>query len=209
MHKIKKADKVIFNVSSAIILLLSIADTYFLLKYEHFSQLLWFCNAALFLLAYGLFFRKSIVITGVFLGAIAVQLPWVLDFFAKLLFGRYLFGVSSYMFDYGFSSIRFYVELNHLLIIPLSLYGIKKTGFHKNGWVLAAVVAMIINAGAYAFSSYEDNVNCVFYNCINQKIILSRHPFIYFILWTAFISVLMFVLNKVIYKMLNTNKLKK
>ena len=206
MHKIKKADKIIFKVSSAIILLLSIADTYFLLKYEHFSQLLWFCNAALFLLAYGLFFRKSIVITGIFLGAIAVHLPWVLDFFAKLLFGRYLFGVSSYMFGYGFDSLRFYVEMDHLLIIPLSLYGIKKTGFHKNGWVVGTIVAIIINLGVYLFSSYKDNINCVFYNCLNQKTILSWHPFVYFILWTALISVLMFVLNRLIYKIVNRKK---
>jgi len=157
----------------------------------------------LFLLAFGLYFESPIVLTAVLIGALVVQLPWVLDFLARLFFWHYLFGVSSYMFDYGFNSIRFYAELDHLLMMPLSLYGVYKLGFHKNGWIIGAIVAFILNSSAYIFSSYTDNINCVFYNCLYQKITLSAHPFIYMILWTAFVSVLMFALNRIVYKILN------
>ena len=104
---------------------------YHLIKYESVSQLLWFCNIVLILLAFGLYFESSIVLTAVLLGALAAQLPWMLNFLIKLFFGHYLFGVSSYMFGYGFHSIRFYAELDHLLILPLSMYGVYKLHFHK------------------------------------------------------------------------------
>ncbi|MBS3114786.1 hypothetical protein J4448_06830 [Candidatus Woesearchaeota archaeon] len=202
MSKIRKIDRMNFKIFSLAILLLSFADAYFLLKYEHFSQLFWFCNTALFLLAFGLFFRKSIVITGIFLVALVVQIPWVLDFLVQLFLGYKLFGLVSYMFDYGFNSLRFYVELDHLLIIPLSIYGIKKLGFHKHGWVFASIAAFIINTGAYTFSSLLDNVNCVFYSCFSDKITISSYPLVYMLTWTLLICILIYLLNKIIYKIL-------
>src|SRR3989344_5027572 len=174
-----------FKIISIIILLISLADSYFLLKNEHFSQLLWFCNAAIYLLAIALYIESSVMLTGILLGALVVQIPWVVDFLVRLIFGYELFGVASYMFDYGFSNIRFYLELDHLLILPLSIYAIRKTGFHKNGWVFAALVAFIINTGAYAFSSYLDNINCVFYSCLSDKIIEKENPFVYLLSWTS------------------------
>ena len=200
MSKIRKIDRMNFKIFSLAILFLSFADAYFLLKYEHFSQLFWFCNTALFLLAFGLFFRKSIAITGIFLGALVVQIPWVIDFLSQLLFNYKLFGVASYMFEYGFDSIRFYIELDHLLIIPLSLYAIKRLGFHKQGWVFAAIVAILINAGAFASSSQLDNVNCVFYSCFSDKITISKYPLFHMILWTFLIIALIYILNKLLIK---------
>ena len=75
-----------FKIISIIILLISLVDSYTLLKNEHFSQLFWFCNAALYLLAVGLYFENSMVLTGVLVGALAVQIPWVLDFLIRLFF---------------------------------------------------------------------------------------------------------------------------
>ena len=199
---IKKSNENYFRIISLIVLLWSSADAYFLLKYEHFSQLFWFCNAALFLLAIGFYFRKSIIMTAVLVGALVVQIPWDIDFFIHLLFGYDLFGLTAYMFEYGFRDIRFYTELDHLLIIPLSLYGVYKLGFHKNGWILGSIYAIFINTSAYLFSSKVDNVNCVFYSCFVDKIITKENPLLYFFIWTISICVLMFVLNKIIYGIL-------
>ena len=201
MAKIKRTDKTNFKLLSAIILSLSFIDAYFLLKYDHFSQLFWFCNTALLLLAFGLFFGNSIAITGVFIGALVVQIPWVLDFLVQLFFGHSLIGVASYMFEYGFNSIRFYVELDHLLIIPLSIYGIKKLGFHKYGWIVAGLLAIAINSGAYAFSSQLDNVNCVFYSCFSDKIAISKQPLLYMLVWTSLVIVSIYIMNNVVYKL--------
>ena len=202
MPKNKKDTISIFKILSLIALVWSSADAYLLVKDESLSQLLWFCNAVVFLLAFGLYFESAIVLTAVLVGALVVQLPWLLDFFIKLFFGHYLFGVTSYMFDYGLFNIRLYAELDHLMIIPFSIYGVKKLGLHKNGWIIGTAVAIIINGGAYVFSSYKDNINCVFYSCLNQKITISPYPFAYMVLWTALISVLMFALNRVIYEIL-------
>ncbi len=201
MAKIKRIDKTNFKLLSAIILTLSFIDAYFLLKYDHFSQLFWFCNTALLLLAFGLFFEKSIVITGVFIGALIVQIPWVLDFLVQLFFGYKLFGLASYMFDYGFNNLRFYVELDHLLIIPLSIYAIRKTGFHKNGWIVAGLLAIAINSGAYAFSSQLDNVNCVFYSCFSDKIVINKQPLLYMLMWTSLVIVSIYIMNHVVYRL--------
>ena len=204
MAKIKRIDKTTFKLLSAIILALSFIDAYFLLKYDNFSQLFWFCNTALLLLAFGLFFEKSVAITGVFIGALVVQIPWVLDFLVRLIFGYSLFGVADYMFEYGFNNARFYVELDHLLIIPISIYGIKKLGFHKYGWVFASIVAIILNTGAYLSSSDLDNVNCVFYSCFSEKINLKPSPLIYLIEWTLSICILLYIVNLVVYKILSS-----
>src|SRR3989338_430992 len=192
-----------FKIISIIILLISLVDSYTLLKNEHFSQLFWFCNAALYLLAVGIYFENSMVLTGVLVGALAVQIPWVLDFLIRLFFGYELFGVASYMFEYGFNNIMFYLELDHLLIIPLSIYAIRKTSFNKNGWIFAGIIAIIINSGAYAFSSQLDNVNCVFYSCFSDKIIVKENHLGYFIVWSFLLIVLLYVVNKIIYRFIN------
>ena len=194
------------KIISIVILLISFVDTYFLLKYENFSQLFWFCNAVIYLLAIGLYFENSILLTGILVGALTIQIPWVLDFLLQLLFGYSLFGVASYMFEYGFNSLRFYVDLDHLLIIPLAIYGIKKTGFNKHGWVFAAIVALALNAGAYAFSSQLDNVNCVFYSCFDNKISTKEHPLLYMFMWTLSISILFYIFNLIIYRILNRKR---
>lgn len=203
MSKIRKSNKSNFKIISIILFFISFIDSYFLLKYEHFSQLFWFCNAVLYLLAIGFYFESSVILTGILLGALVVQIPWVLDFLVQLFFGYKLFGVASYMLEYGFNNVRFYVELDHLLIIPLSIYAIRKTVFHKRGWIFAAVATTMLNTGAYLFSSQIDNVNCVFYSCFSDKIIAKEHPFVYMITWTFSIIVLMYILNKIIYKILN------
>ncbi|MBI3026912.1 hypothetical protein HYY70_02270 [Candidatus Woesearchaeota archaeon] len=181
------------------VLFISFTDTYFILKNEHFSQLFWFCNAMLYLIVIGIYFESSIFLTGIFLGALVVQLPWIIDFLLKLLFRYELFGIASYMFDYGFKNIRFYIELDHLLIIPLSIYGIKRFGFNKNGWIFSTIAAFLLNIGAFAFSSNADNVNCVFYSCFNDKITLNN-TFVFMMLWASLISILTFILSRIIHK---------
>lgn len=195
-----------FKVIGLILFIISTIDTYFLLKFDGFSQLFWFCNSALYLLALGFYFRKSILITAVLLGALVVQLPWVLDFFYQLFTGKMWLGVASYMFEYGFDNIRFYIELDHLFIIPLALCGIARLGFNKNGWAVAAIVAIILNAGAFLASSAEDNVNCVFYSCFSDKIEMKEYPFAYALVWTASIITSIFVLSKIIYSFLRKHK---
>lgn len=191
-----------FRVISIILFLVSVTDSYFLLKNEHFSQLFWFCNAAIYLLAIGFYFESSMVLTGILIGALVVQIPWVLDFLARLFFGYRLFGVADYMFEYGFNNLRFYAELDHLLIIPLSAYATKKLGLHKRGWIFAGILAIVINAGAYVFSSPLDNVNCVFYSCFSDMINVSRYSFAYMLIWTSVLVTLLYILNKVIYRIL-------
>lgn len=198
MPEIKKLN--LSKIMAVAVLLISLADSYVLLKHEHFSQLLWFCNSVLYLLAIGLYFENSVMLTGIFIGAMIVQIPWVLDFLVEMFFGYSLFGIASYMFDYGFNNIRFYLELDHLLIIPLSIYGIKKTKFHKNGWVFASIIAFAINTGAYMFSSRTDNVNCVFYSCFSDKIIINVYPLAYMLGWTFLLYVLFYILNRIICK---------
>ena len=191
-----------FKIFGIFLFILSLIDTYFLITYEHLSQLFWFCNTGLYLLAAGFYFRKSIILTGVLIGALVVQIPWVLDFLVQLFFGYSLFGVTSYMFDYGFSNVRFYIELDHLLIIPLSVYGVYTLGFHKHGWIFAVIVTFIVNMGAFIFSSAVDNINCVFYSCFDSKINVKEHALTYVILWTLLLSFVMFLVGKIIYLIL-------
>jgi len=190
----KKLDN--FKIIGILLLFLSFIDSYFLLKFETFSQLFWFCNSALYIIAFGFYFRKSIIITAALLGALVVQIPWVLDFLVQLFFGYSLFGVASYMFDYGFNDIRFYIELDHLLIIPLTLYGVSKLGFHKKAWIFAVIVVLVLNTGAYAFSSEPDNVNCVFFSCFGDEI--KEKNLLYALTWTFLLVFAIFVLNQII-----------
>ncbi|MAE42732.1 hypothetical protein CMO93_03095 [Candidatus Woesearchaeota archaeon] len=192
-----------FKIIGILLLLAAFIDSYFLLTNEHFSQVFWFCNTGIYLLAFGFYFRKSIILTGILIGALVAQIPWVLDFLVQLFTDYSLFGVASYMFDYSFNNIRFYVELDHLFIIPIAIYGTYKLGFHKYGWVFAAIVTLILNAAAYNFSSLEDNVNCVFYSCFDEQISPKEHPFVYMIGFSFLIVFAMFVLNQIIYMIIN------
>ncbi len=188
----------IFKVFSLMIVLWSILDSYLLIKYESWPQLLWFCNIAFFILAIGFYFESPIIVTFVLIGAIGFQIPWVLDFLFHLAFGHRLFGVADYMFGYGFHNIRFYVELNHLLILPFSFYGVKKFGLSGNAWILGGALTIFITIMSYKFSSYYDNINCIFYSCFNEKITIQNHSVLFAILCICLICTIIYILNKLI-----------
>ncbi|MBL7056134.1 hypothetical protein ISS07_04435 [Candidatus Woesearchaeota archaeon] len=141
MQKSKKSKIENFKIIGIFLLILALIDSYSLLRYETFTQLFWFCNFAIYLLAFGFYFKKPVVLTGVLIGSLTVQIPWVLDFLVQLITGYSLWGVASYMFDYGFNNVRFYIELDHLLILPLSIYGVYKSGFNKKGWLFMGIVS--------------------------------------------------------------------
>src|SRR3989338_2070752 len=181
-----------------VLFVLALVDTFSEVTQGKAYNLFWFCNISLNIDAFGLYFRKPIVLTAAFLGAVTGQIPWFLDFFSQLALHYPLFGVTSYMFEYGFHNPRFYVELNHFLTLPMSIYGMKRMGIHRMGWILASLCAIILNAGAYFFAPVSDNVNCVHALCIYPSFSLPYNPAMYFIVWTAFLSLVFLIENLIL-----------
>ena len=61
-------------------------------------NLLWFCDIAIILTFFGLWFESSLLLSMAALSSVPTQLLWQLDYFFHLMTGSPLFGFSDYMF---------------------------------------------------------------------------------------------------------------
>lgn len=190
-----------------IIILVAIIDLIFGILKDPLEDLLWFSNTILFLLGFAFIFKSKLLMGSVLILSI-VELFWLIDFLGNILIGRGIFGgTTDYMFSiYGINSFRFYIELDHTLVFPLSIYGTYKIGLHNKSYILSSAYAIILNTLTFFFTPLEKNINCIQRLCF-----LKENPFkvsnkLYFIIWTLFLCITAYFLNKV---MMKINKIKK
>lgn len=179
-----------------ICLIWALLDIVLTIKQEPYYVMFWFSNSIFLLLSIGFLFKNRLLVSSIAIAAVITETGWVLDFLARLITTHGLFAapITEYMFKgFGFASPMFYIELNHLLVIPLALYGAYKLGMHKKAYLLCFGYSVFFNLLAYLFVSAEYNINCVHYLCF-----LSANPHwipqpYYLIIW-IFVPVIFIVL---------------
>lgn len=157
-----------------ICLIWALLDIVLTIKQEPYYVIFWFSNSIFLLLSIGFLFRDRLLVSSIAIAAVITETGWVLDFVTRLITTHGLFAapITEYMFTrIGFASIRFYIELSHVAVIPLALYGAYKLGMHKKAYLLCFGYSVFFNLLAYFFASAEYNINCAHYLCF-----LSANP---------------------------------
>ena len=179
----------ILNFIGVIFLIIAI-NQFFVLFFivKNPTYLIWFSDHVAFLLALGILMRKRILVTAELCIALIPEIIWSLDFLSKLIFNKYLFGVTGvaqYLFSSGVLVTKWQnlSSIQHLFIVPLGLTALWIMKADKNGWKLAIIHGLIIWFLSLSIGqSY--NLNCVFRLCISAAPSIKN----YMIIWpiTAF-----------------------
>ncbi|GEM_PF-3161709 len=191
-------------VIGALILTIASIDFVIGLKNDPLKDLLWFSNTILFVLGLAYLLRSKLIAGSVLISSIA-EVPWVIDFIGHLFFGRSAFGgVTDYMFSfYGTNSLRFFIELDHLLIIPLAIYGAYKIGVHKKSYLFSSAHAILIVTLTFFFSTKEENINCIYRLCFLKTNPLPISETAYVILFTVSLCCITYLENAIIIRILD------
>ena len=186
-----------YLIIGSIVLLIATVDLVLGIKYDPLEDLLWFSNTILFLLAFAYILRSRLLMGSILISSI-VEIPWTIDFISHVLFNKGIFGnVTGYMFNiYGAGSLRFYIEMNHLLVIPLALYGAYKIGIHEKSYLISSAHATLLNTLTFLFTNPEKNINCIEHLCFIKSNPFAINPTFYFIIWTLVLCFVSWTLNK-------------
>jgi len=141
-----------------------VSATYYALAYHSgISDFFWFCNLAFMIAAVGFFWEKNFLLSVVFITAIPTQFFWIVADILHLLgittMGRLVWLESTTTAGIG-------LHLNyHFAVLPLTLWGIWKFGYHRRSFWGATVFYFFIMITTYVFTDYRENINCIFFPC--------------------------------------------
>jgi hypothetical protein len=131
-------------------------------NFGDWSEFFWFCPVTSAILAFALFRRSALLLTTCLVVAAPAQSMWVLDFILQA-FGHGM-GRTAFLFAAG-PLIFGASVLTHVLLIPVSFWGVWRLGFHPRALLPSLVYAAGILSASFFFTPPENNVNCVFYPC--------------------------------------------
>jgi hypothetical protein len=179
-------DKVIKAIG-VIFLFIGLFSVLYAILRENYEQILWLCYIAIILLGYGIITKnKNLIISQISIQTIPI-IFWNIDFFYYLLNGQPLWGITNYFFDSGHPLIAKIISLQHIYIIPISIFTLLLMKFNRQTrlWEIlkiAYVQMILIFILGRMFTSPATNMNCVFYNCLPFETIIP-----YEVLWFIFV----------------------
>jgi hypothetical protein len=126
------------------------------------ANFLWLCDLALLLTMLALWlespFLASMQLVAVFVPAVL----WLTDFFARLLTGSQLSGMTVYMFRQDIPLVIRALSLYHGWLPFLLLWLVARLGYDRRGWLAESVLALVVLPFCYIFTDPIRNLNAVF-----------------------------------------------
>jgi len=179
--------------------ILGIIAVIYAIYHPETANFLWFCYIFLILAGLGMILRNSLIIISQLNISLIPTLIWNIDFFYQLITKSSLWGVTDYFFVEGVNSLGMFITLQHLYILPLTLYSVYVLGLKsRKAWIISFVEIFIIFWLSFLFTSFESNTNCVFESCVS---FLTIEGISYRILWFVFVFVTIFLVNKLFVRM--------
>lgn len=202
-----------FDIAASIFLLWGVVNTFFGISRYGIEQgmYFWFCNLALFAVAYGLWKKNTSWLIAWLSFAIITQSFWIVDNIWRIATEKNLFGLIEFMYQPGYPLDEFLISHYHFFIIPtivLALLFFKQTK-HKT-IELTIVYGIVILVLSYLFFPKEQNINCIRESCF--PILENWRGPVYSLIYSLSIillaSIVAFFIEK-IHKKLNFNKKQK
>jgi len=157
-------------------------------------RLLWLCNHANIILGLAFIFGSSFWASAEINLIFFPQLFWTIDFLSKLLFGRFVFGFTDYMFSPAYEGISYALSLSHLFVLPIAFVGLWFLKSSKDGWKGSVLHGILLIPISLAFTTA--NLNCMRESCIS----FIPSGIVYQILWPFAIFAAVLIVNFFLWK---------
>ena len=158
-----------FLIGSIIFFLWGIINTWFGISRYGIDQgmYLWFCNLALFAVAYGLLKKHTDIIIAFLSIGLLTQSFWIIDNTWRVLTKKNLFGLIEFMYQPGYPLDEFLASHYHYFMIPaltLALFFLPKQKGYNTTKIILLSSAFIFSSSYFLFPP-EQNLNCIRESC--------------------------------------------
>jgi hypothetical protein len=123
---------------------------------------LWFSDIALLTTAGALWLESSLLASMMTLAIALPELAWNADFFGRLVSGRHVLGLSTYMFDARKPRFLRALSLFHVVLPVLLSWMVHRLGYDRRAWAFQTAAALVILPVTYVLTDRADNVNWVY-----------------------------------------------
>jgi hypothetical protein len=125
------------------------------------SNFLWFSDIALLATIAALWLESPLLTSMTALAVVLLDLAWNVDFFARLIAGVSVTGLSAYMFDAKISLAIRGLSLFHIAFPMLLLWMLSRLGYDDRALAAQTLLAWIVLPLSYFFTRRSENVNWV------------------------------------------------
>ena len=125
------------------------------------ANYLWLSDVALILLVPALWLESALLTSVVAVGTLALELFWVVDLLARLLFGHRSRGLTGYMFDTALPLWLRGVSLFHLVLPALTIWMLFALGYDSRALPGMLILGWIVLAASWRFTNPQKNINWV------------------------------------------------
>lgn len=162
------------------------------------QNVFWWCDHAVLIMGIAVLLRNKFWLTAELNIALIPQFLWSLDFFSKLIFDKFIFGFTAYMFDGGV--IFKLLSYQHLFVFILAFIALFLLGKPpKFAWLGSLAHGTILFISGLLIP-LEYNINCVHKNCLGFQ---TPYPFLF---WFFCFFVMVFLTNYLLYKFIPLRK---
>jgi hypothetical protein len=125
------------------------------------ANFLHLCDLAVFLTCVGLWTNSALLLSSQAVGSLLVDFAWTLDAAWKIVAHHHLIGGTEYLFDPHVALWIRLLSLFHVLLPPLLLWALCRTGYDRRAWALQSGIAVVAFI-ASRFTTPANNINFAF-----------------------------------------------
>jgi len=126
------------------------------------ANFLWFSDIALLVLVPALWLESALLVSMMAVSVVLLEAVWNADFFFRLATGRFLIGLSAYMFDPGIGLFIRGLSCFHIVLPLLLIWGVHRLGYDPRAFFWQTILALVVLPFSYLVSNPQENVNWVY-----------------------------------------------
>lgn len=126
------------------------------------ANFLWFSDIALLALVPALWLENSLLVSMMAISVVFFEALWNVDFFFRLITGKSLIGLSTYMFDPRIPLFIRGLSAFHIVLPLLLLWMVHRLGYDQRAFLWQTIVTLVVLPLSYLVSNAQQNVNWVY-----------------------------------------------
>jgi hypothetical protein len=131
-------------------------------RYYGPANFLWFSDLALFIALAAVWLESPLLASMQAVSVGLLELIWIADFVARLVFGVRLVGMTDYMFKAEIPLLVRGLSLFHVVLPFLLFWLVYRLGYDERAWMAQTLLAWAVLLACYAFTERSQNINWVF-----------------------------------------------
>lgn len=126
------------------------------------KNFLWFSDITLLTTGIALWLESSLLASTMIVAIGLPELAWNVDFFARLVSRREVFGLSQYMFDRTRPRFLRALSLFHVVLPVLLVWMVHELGYDRRALICQTLLAWIVLPITYWLTEPDENINWVY-----------------------------------------------